>query len=365
MSAKRLVEDDDLLSSIVDGLLKKGVKSEKIEAHLEKALPSALPKAGQCLLKELKRTAAGMLIERRVLHAEFRTRLHKTWKRGLDLARALLEAAREAGEGVNARYRPAAAKKHDLVFDALVRLHARACLVATEVIWLMEGGFASGAQARWRTLHEIAVVAFFISAKGQQVAERYLLHDVVESYRAGLQYQEFCKPLGRRPLSANHLKSMKREYDRLCQRFGKAYGGDWGWAADALGSARPSFADIEGAVQMRHYRPYVRLACISNHAGCKGIRFDLGSALPSPWEEMLLAGPSNAGLFDPGTCTVFSLVQVTTVLVVHCRPRLEDLVAAEALRQLAGEVEAALAASEQRQTMGANKLMKPRGRRSR
>ena len=61
-----------------------------------------------------------------------------------DLLQMLLEAARETGEECIAAIRTAPAADQDFVFEASVRLHARACLLASEVLWMMYGGYASG-----------------------------------------------------------------------------------------------------------------------------------------------------------------------------------------------------------------------------
>ena len=57
-----------------------------------------------------------------------------------------------------------------------MHLHANACLVTSEVITLLEAGYSSGATARWRSLHEVAVYAMFIVKHGPGTAERYLRH---------------------------------------------------------------------------------------------------------------------------------------------------------------------------------------------
>jgi hypothetical protein len=46
------------------------------------------------------------------------------------------------------------------------------------------GRHGDGAIARWRTLHEIAVIAMCVRDRGDAMAERYLLHSTVESYKA-------------------------------------------------------------------------------------------------------------------------------------------------------------------------------------
>ena len=56
--------------------------------------------------------------------------------------------------------------------------------MADEIICLLENGFADGAMARWRTLHEIAIVAIVLSKHGEDIAQGYLDHQAVESKRA-------------------------------------------------------------------------------------------------------------------------------------------------------------------------------------
>jgi len=92
---------------------------------------------------------------------------------------AVLELSMQLGETYNRVHRRSAARRQDFVFEALTRLHARALLTASEVLALLRTGHASGANARWRTMHEISVVAQFLSKHGGPTAERYLLFDVV------------------------------------------------------------------------------------------------------------------------------------------------------------------------------------------
>ena len=54
----------------------------------------------------------------------------------------------------------------------------------------MESGRAYGAMARWRILHEINVVITLIAEHGDELAGRYLAHEIVESARALAVYDE-------------------------------------------------------------------------------------------------------------------------------------------------------------------------------
>src|SRR3712207_5473713 len=90
--------------------------------------------------------------------AAFEKRLAARWRAGLDLYETILGLAYDAGARFNRRHRVHAAEANDLVFEVLTHLHARACRTASEVLALLKTGHATGAHARWRTLHEIAVV---------------------------------------------------------------------------------------------------------------------------------------------------------------------------------------------------------------
>ena len=73
-------------------------------------------------------------------------------------------------------------------------------------------------------------------------------------------------------------------------------------------------SDIEQHVQLGHMRPYYRMASDNVHANSHGAHFRLGLH-SSQQENVLLAGPSNLGLADPGHSTAISLLQITTTLL--------------------------------------------------
>ncbi|HEX5504552.1 MAG TPA: DUF5677 domain-containing protein, partial [Thermomicrobiales bacterium] len=198
-------------------------------------------------------------------------------------------------------------------------------------------GHPSGANARWRTLHELAVVSYFIKDRGQEVAERYLLHHIVESATSANDYQDYCARLGYEPLSAEEMAALEADKAALCRRFGPEYRHHYGWAAKALGSPRPTFKQIEAAVSLQHWRPYYGMASHSVHAKPKGIAFDLGNMFPS---ELMLAGPSNSGLADPGQSALISLFQITTILL-GLKPDVREIMAMRTIQHFVGEAERA------------------------
>ncbi len=95
------------------------------------------------------------------------------------------------------------------VFFVLTRSHARACQIAREILTLIKNGYADGAMARWRALHEISVISSFIAKHGNEVAEKYLLHSNIESNKAAVLYQKLFWILDMNLYLKRKLKKLK------------------------------------------------------------------------------------------------------------------------------------------------------------
>ena len=315
--------------------------TEVVENRLPDLIQTATEDMSRDVLAYLKRTwPAESRLQRREL-AGFRKRLYDRWKVPLEGLRMLLTMSRELGDSVSREIRQcpdASARKH--LIEVVTRSHARACQIVEEILCLLEGGFSDGAMARWRTLHEIAVVASFVAAHGEDLAERYVLHQAVESKRAADDYQK-CQPrLGYEPLAEKEIKAVQKAYNAVIAKFGPNFGkGDYGWAGHHLGCARPTFKEIESAARIDHLRAHYRMASHNVHANPKGVFFKLGMLAES---QVLLAGPSNAGLTEPGQCAALSLAQVSMTLAM-LQPTFDNTVALQMIAQLVHEIPEAFA----------------------
>jgi hypothetical protein len=241
----------------------------------------------------------------------------------------------EVGSAYNEKERPAAAATNDAKFDVLTRLHARACSVASEVLALMRTGHASGAYSRWRSLHELAVVASVISKGDQELAERYLLHELIESHKSAREYLEFQDRLQLEEASPAEVEELKVWRDQLEQKYGRGFRRQYGWATECVGH-EPTFADLKAVAGLNHWRPYYRLASHGVHANPKGAMWNIGCGRMT---DLLFAGVSNAGMADPGHQALLSLNIVTASLLTY-KPDVERLLTLKALDrmvQLAGE----------------------------
>lgn len=320
-----LHDSDDDLAVLLEGF----------SVGLQEAIPGIVDELSDLILQQLKRDAPEMLSSRRKQRQSFEADLVRVWRKPLDLLEMIVAIAYEAGDDFNREYRAQPSQANDRVLEVLTRLHARACQIASEVLVLLRAGFADGAHARWRSLHEVAVVAFFIESEGGEIAERYLHYEAIESYKGAKQHQEHCEALGFEPIPDQEFDQIESACKRLKARFGETYAQDYGWAASAFGGKAPRFIDIEKKVGLAHLRPFYKMACHNVHAGPKGVFFRLGLCPGS--EPILLAGPSDAGLADPAQGMAISLGQITSTLL-NTKPSLDTLVVSWVLMKLAGEV---------------------------
>jgi hypothetical protein len=263
---------------------------------------------------------------------EFRTRLERRWGKALGKLRMLLTLAREWSQSmVGRKQKNGKLSQYD---DVILRLYVRACQVVGEIIILLENGYADGAMARWRTLHEIATVAAVISHFGPEIAERYVQYQIVEAYRSLLAYDRNYKALGYRPATKKRAAKTKSDFDAALLKYGKPFGKEYGWAVSYLKKDHITFAMLEEVARAEHMRSHYKLASSNVHAGPKGIYTQLGQMGGS---NVFLAGPSNAGLFEPAQNAAVTLTRLST-LICGKEWTLDDIVLARIMMLLMNEI---------------------------
>lgn len=283
---------------------------------------------------KLNEDRSEMLRARRESTAEFEAENTGRWSRMIDALETLVVVALEVGSDFNVEERPNAFPTNGYRVIALTSLHARACQVAQEVLVLLKSGFADGAHARWRSLHEIAVVTCVLAQEDEGLSERYLLHHNIDAFHAMLQYQKFAARLRQSPYGEEEMTSAQIVYDELVHRFGKSFSGPQGWASALLNKARPKIADLEKRADLDHLRPYYKMASQNVHAEARGLAFRLGQR---PGGNVLIAGPSVYGLADPAHETGISLLQCTAALL-NLKIDLDRLVILRVMESMLDEI---------------------------
>lgn len=315
--------------------------SREAERFYREVFPDFLAKASDDiadrLFKFLIRRWPNEFEARQAEMDAFKERLEHRWGKALGKLRMLLAIVMECAQWLYKRRQRETDGKLSHLDDVLLRLHVRACQITSEVIILLENGYADGAMARWRTLHEVTIVAAIIAKFGDDIAERYVHYQIVESFKAIHAYEKDHKDLGYRPIPKRQVEKIRRDYTKVLQRFGKKFGEEYGWAAHHLkvtGKDRITFARLEAESDDAMMRSPYKLASYNVHASPKGVYFRLGSLnqkLP------LLAGASNAGLTDPAQHAAVSLTEIT-LLMIGDSTILDDIVAAKIIARLEFEI---------------------------
>jgi hypothetical protein len=315
--------------------------AEQIEQTIERFCNTQLPtiitgvarRTATSVLKVLKSRWSNERSRQEEDLSGFRERLEDRWSKPVGALGMLLTMVREWCQ--EAHDRESSRKRTPEQFRRLlIRLLVRACQVTDEIICLLENGFADGAMARWRTLHEIAVVAASISQHGESIAERYVAHQAVESKKAMDKYLACYKQLGYKPLPLRAQKKILRNYEKVIVRYGNPFKSDYGWAAAHLKKDGPTFADLERAAGRDQMRSHYQMGNDNVHAGIKSMFIRLG--LPKNYTA-LLAGRSNAGLTEPGQNAAITLTQLA-VLVCMKEPNFDDLVVGQIMVTLQDEI---------------------------
>lgn len=270
----------------------------------------------------------------------FEERLKMRWGDALDQLQQFIHINIELGEESVQHY-DADELNEDYKLEALSRLHARACKISNEIYSLLESGYADGAHARWRALHEVAIVAFFIKQEDEETAKRFLDYRHLKDYYEAQNYQEYCEELGYEPLSKEELEVLENNRDKLVNRYGKPFddkGYGYGWAAHKFQNKSASLGRLEDEVDLDHLNPFYKMASNSVHAGSKGTKHRLG--LLDQEAQPFLAGPTNYGLADPAQSTAISLAQVSAALLLY-EPGGKGVVTMMGLQRMVTEISTA------------------------
>ncbi|MFJ6729646.1 DUF5677 domain-containing protein [Streptomyces sp. NPDC091281] len=267
----------------------------------------------------------------------FNRRLYRRYKSAFEAYAIASACAREAGEEVATKPRESLTDSQAATLHALISIHAKACRISGEVYALLGNGYPEGALARCRTMHEMAVIAGSLAdcvddPDNNDLAIRYLDHEVVDLLSSAKQYQADHITLGMEPLEAGYLDQLQDRYDAAIAKYGPDFKGQYGWAKKYCPNA--NFAGLENRVRMSHMRGYYKWANNEVHAGSRSLSLNVSTFRG---QRALRAGKINVGLTEPASMALNSLYQITVALLVKGLPsdiNLTGLVTMKALDEL-------------------------------
>ena len=222
----------------------------------------ALQRAGAAMLPDLEAAAAAL---RTVLIGEVPSQLANPWSPAVNRLEQFVVAT--------VGYRSLALPVGRPVSRAVLEhLHGRAIVTAWEVAALIRSSLPSGASARWRSLHELAVAGVAIAQFGEEVAERYVAHEAVRSWRVLKELRDQGSHWKVIPIPEQVFDQAEAEYHSAIAKFGRNFRLDYEWARPAMpdAGARIQFADIERKVGGAPWRMKYAMASEHVHAGDSG-----------------------------------------------------------------------------------------------
>lgn len=284
-------------------------KRKPTSRQIRKAIEETFPLFTNVTEKHIKRQSKTVLRNHKKDIKDFKTNLNHRWGKAFDLLEIFICYNLDYGETIAHSYRKINNK--NVKFEVLLRLHARSCQVAFEILELLKSGFADGALSRWRTLYELSVLANFLKPKPEDLSQKYLDYSIVENYSERLEYQKNYKKLGYKSFSKKENNKSDIQINLLRDKYGKDFIKPYGWAAEYLQPGKRTFAGLEETVEFKHMRSFYKMANNYVHGGAKGFLFKLGMYRQN---KVMLAGPSNYGLADPAQNTAYSLLHSTLAL---------------------------------------------------
>lgn len=316
----------------LDQALSKEDINEIYQIYLD-IIQGATESASTQLLDTWIRLAPEVLHRERNQFDQFLHELNTIWGDTLHLLDILLGTTLQKGIEVYEAYSPNVAEKTRTRFDVINHLFGRACQVGQEIHVLLSQGYADGAEARWRTLYEITVIATFIMQNDDQVAHRYLAQMFVDDYKRVRAQREIYKAEGIEIISDEDFEKLKINKELILSHDVRFSAGDYGWAAPALNKsdkAKVTFSDIEEAVGLNYLRSAYKEACSNVHASAIGTYFRLGL---DQKQRGILAGYSFFRIGDVARNTIFIILVLLENILSHY-PSIENRVHVEAVYKL-------------------------------
>lgn len=246
---------------------------------------------------------------------KFEERLYETWSKPLSRFEMIIVMCRELGSEINQWHIDNGGL--DKKLEVLSRLHAHALQVSCEILQLLKSGYADGAMARWRSLHECSVIARVLSAGDEDLAQKYDDHKYIDDYKFSISYQEHSESLHFEKIDDTALTSIKNKHDELVYKYGEYFKNDNGWSHDLIKKKKVSFYDLESYSGLEYLRPFYKFSSVRVHVNSKSVAYKLTLSESYKYnsDKILLSGPSNEGLVDPMQCASMSLIDTTRSLL--------------------------------------------------
>ena len=331
------LSNDFLITSILETYVENKKRlpiSQDIEKIVKKALKEVIPAFSKKIKEQLDKNSVGVLDAQRKVNSEYIDELYRTWQIPIVQLECLIKVSSESGSQQIRKLKLLPDFGANFKYAALIKIQARALQVGHEILALLKAGYPDGANSRWRSLYELAVISFFLAENSSDVSERYLDHEIVRTFKEFSDYQNECKTLGYDRLPRRDFNKIKRKKEEVCARYGDRFQDDYCWIPRALLADR-NLRGLEKHMRLNKLRPFYNLSCDAVHSGPKGF-YRLGLTSEQQ-HRVLLIGPSIHGLADPMQNTAISLTQISAC-ILQLKPDLENIVSLQVMLLYCNEI---------------------------
>ncbi|WP_041977892.1 DUF5677 domain-containing protein [Ectopseudomonas mendocina] len=238
---------------------------ENVTEAISQAVPNALSSVAEFIGDRISEQAIEHSLYLRKAHSERAEKVQRMWGKPIEQLDLLRHIVLEWNHTA-VLHRKGAYSKPNTSF-ALSKLVARAYEVVGEIITLARAGYADGALARWRSLHEICVITMFLATRSDKCAQMYLSHHWVEELRLLDTDRASGTARATNAYNDRYIYDLRRQKDAMVAKFGAAFSKDFGWASVELGRAKTTFRDLESHVGLETLRRGYQEANSTVHGG--------------------------------------------------------------------------------------------------
>ncbi|GAA4699969.1 DUF5677 domain-containing protein [Nocardioides conyzicola] len=246
------------------------------DGAFERILSDADGKVTDLIYTSLQQSAPKLVRSIRANERRLEKTMREVWGQADEIFQASNYIGYELGADI-ARNNPHPSPK----LRALLGAHGRALRTGSEVRQLAMSGFHDGAGARWRSLHELAVLIDVLAKSDVEISERYLAYARIESWWDVKTFQEHADALGHHPFSDEDVDAAKTAAREVTERWGLEMDKPHGWAFPLFpGQKAVRFTDLESLAGLSHMRPYYRLGNHHIHSGPRAGELNYGDVTP-------------------------------------------------------------------------------------
>lgn len=307
----------------IENLIEKTINEQKaafkgssveFEALIEEKLPEVISSISKVVIEEVFNYCLDDKNDFKKWKQRTLKKINKKYGAGIRLFEAFIELNTKISSITYNKYFKLFDKLDDHIkLDTLIANHVRACQVANEVKVLVVNGYADGAHARWRTLHEICITFLYLYGSDHETIEMYNSFEIIESWRKARDYKEGYDRLGFDDMAETEWQALDTERNNLIAKFGKEYAESYGWTMKGLPKGKRNIKELEKLVDKDYLRAVYAWSSENVHAGVSSIRHKL--SLRDEEQHKFLPGPNDYGFLDPVQYTSYSLTEMTNILL--------------------------------------------------